>query len=219
MAKCRAGVLISGNGSNLQALIDACAQPYFPAEIAVVISNKADAYGLERARKAGIPAHVIDNKAYGSRKAFDDAVHQMLTHHLTDVVCLAGFMRLLTAEFVTRWHDRLMNIHPSLLPAFKGTHVHEQVLAAGARFSGCTVHFVRPEMDVGPIIVQAAVAVHERDTVETLAARVHEQEHRCYPQALQWYAEGALTVAEEKVQVAQAAHPVRMLTNPLIVGK
>jgi phosphoribosylglycinamide formyltransferase-1 len=203
MDKKKAGVLISGNGSNLQALIDACAKPDFPAEIAVVISNKENAYGLNRAREHGIPAHVIDHKDYPTRGAFDDMLTQMLTRHLVDYVCLAGFMRLLTADFVERWRDRLINIHPSLLPAFKGVHVHEQVLASGVKFTGCTVHFVRPDVDSGPIIAQAAVPVLSDDSVETLAARVLEQEHLIYAQALGWLAEGRLTVKNEKVLLAK----------------
>lgn len=201
MRKYRVGVLISGSGSNLQALIDACAGSDFPAEIAVVISNKAEAFGLARARQAGIPALVLDHKAYGTRQQFDAALQQLLDRHLVDAVCLAGFMRLLTPGFVDAWRDRLINIHPSLLPAFKGAHAHADAIAAGVRFSGCSVHFVRAEMDVGPIIMQAVVPVLAADTPETLASRVLAQEHRCYPQALRWLAEGRLTVMDEKVIV------------------
>ncbi|MBY0407196.1 MAG: phosphoribosylglycinamide formyltransferase, partial [Rickettsiales bacterium] len=211
----RAGVLISGSGSNLQALIDACANPLFPAEIAVVISNKADAGGLARAKKAGIPAQVIDHTQYANRRQFDEAMTRLLNQHLVDVVCLAGFMRLLSDEFVQEWRDKLLNIHPSLLPAFKGAHAHRDALAAGVKVSGCTVHFVRPEMDVGPIIIQAAVPVLEGDTQEALAARVLVQEHRCYPQALQWFAQGRLTVENERVRVANgAASSAAVLTQP-----
>ena len=214
MTKIRVGVLISGNGSNLQALIDACAHPQYPADIAVVISNKENAYGLNRARNVGIPAHVLDHREYVSRKEFDDAVHQLLEHHLVDVVCLAGFMRLLSPEFVGRWYNKLLNIHPSLLPAFRGVHVHEQIVASGVKFSGCTVHFVRPEMDVGPIIIQAVVPVLPQDTAESLGARVLEQEHRCYPLALRWLAENRLTVTDEKVIVKDVAPSSGVLTNP-----
>ena len=192
-------VLISGSGSNLQTLIDACAAADFPAKIALVISNKADAFGLTRAKNAGIPTRVISHKDYASRAAFDTAMDAILREAGVEFVCLAGFMRLLTPEFVSGWKDRLVNIHPSLLPAFKGVHVHEQVVAAGVRFSGCTVHFVRPEMDVGPIIAQAAVPVHPDDTPEAVAARVLEQEHILYPQALRQLAEGKLVVRDEKV--------------------
>lgn len=214
MAKCKVGVLISGSGTNLQALMDACAQPGFPAEIVTVISNKENAYGLNRARNAGITAHVLDHKAYPSRQHFDMAMNDLLAHHLAEVVCLAGFMRLLSPEFVRHWHNRLLNIHPSLLPAFKGVHVHEQVLAAGVRFSGCTVHFVRPDMDAGPIIIQAAVPVFPQDAPQELAARVLEQEHRCYPQALRWLAEGRLEVRDEKVLVRDVASQPGALINP-----
>jgi phosphoribosylglycinamide formyltransferase-1 len=200
--KKKIGVLISGGGSNLQALIDACARPGFPAEIAVVISSKPDAYGLNRAREHGIPAHIVNHRDYPSREAFDQSMQQLLERHVVDIVCLAGFMRLLTPGFVQHWHNKLLNIHPSLLPAFKGVHVHEKIIASGVRFSGCTVHFVRPEMDVGPIVAQAVVPVLPTDDVESLAARVLEQEHRIYPQALQWLAEGRLTIENEKVTVA-----------------
>lgn len=199
MSKKRIGVLISGNGSNLQALIDACANPDFPAEIALVIANKPDAYGLTRAKNAGIPAHVLNHKDYSGREAFDAAMHQLLQLHLVDVVCLAGFMRLLSEGFVRDWHNKLLNIHPSLLPSFKGAHAIRDALAAGVKITGCTVHFVRAEMDAGPIITQAAVAVLPQDTQESLAARVLEQEHRCYVQALRWFAEGRLVISDNKV--------------------
>lgn len=201
MNKRKVGVLISGNGSNLQALIDACAKPDYPAEIAVVISNKESAFGLNRARNAGIPAHIINHKDYATREAFDDEMHRMLERHLVEFVCLAGFMRLLSPGFIDKWQERLINIHPSLLPSFKGVHVHEQALAAGVRFSGCTVHFVRPEVDAGPIIAQAVVPVLQDDTPESLAARVLEQEHKIYPQALRWLAEGKLSLRQDKVWV------------------
>jgi len=180
-AKLRLGVLISGRGSNLQALIDAAADPAFPAVIALVVSNTAGAYGLERATAAAIPTAVVDHKAYAGREPFEDALHAALSGAGVELVCLAGFMRLLTAAFVGRWHDRLINIHPSLLPAFRGLNVHEAVLAYGARFTGCTVHFVRAAMDDGPIIVQAAVPVHMGDDADSLAARVLAEEHRVYP--------------------------------------
>jgi len=215
VSKLRVGVLISGNGSNLQALIDACTHPDYPAEIAVVISNKENAYGLNRARNSGIPAHVLDHREYVSRKEFDDAVHQLLEHHLVDAVCLAGFMRLLSPEFVGRWYNKLLNIHPSLLPAFKGVHVHEQVVASGVKFSGCTVHFVRPEMDSGPVIIQSVVPVWPKDTAEDLAARVLEQEHHCYQQAVRWLAEDRLMVVDEKVTVKDTASSSGALTNPV----
>ncbi len=202
MTKKRVGVLISGSGSNLQALIDACAQPNFPAEIVLVISNNADAYGLTRAKDAGIPAHILNHKDYASRDAFDQAMHQLLELHLADIVCLAGFMRLLSDGFVKNWHNKLINIHPSLLPSFKGAHAIRDALAAGVKITGCTVHFVRAEMDSGPIIIQAAVPVMQDDTQDSLAVRVLEQEHVCYAKALRWLAEDKLTIVGEKVGVS-----------------
>lgn len=200
----KVGVLISGNGSNLQALIDACKRPDFPAQISVVISNKQDAYGLNRASEAGIPTHVIDHKNYDSREAFDNAVHEMLLHHHVQIVCLAGFMRLLSSQFVERWTGKMLNIHPSILPAFKGAHAHRDVVAAGVRISGCTVHFVSAQMDAGPVIVQAAVPVFPDDTEQTLGARVLEQEHQCYPQALRLLAEDKLSIVNNRVQIQKS---------------
>lgn len=198
--RCRVAVLISGNGSNLQALIDACELANFPAEIALVISNRPEAYGLKRAQAANIPSHVIRHNDYGEREAFDAAMHAILKEHDIDLVCLAGFMRLLSEGFVEKWHDKMMNIHPSLLPAFKGVDVHQRALDAGVRVSGCTVHFVRAAMDVGPIIVQAAVPVLADDTPDSLAQRIHTQEHRIYPMALRWFAQGSLRVENERVR-------------------
>ena len=196
-------VLISGGGSNLQALIDACANPDFPAKIVLVISNKADAYGLTRAQNAGIPTRVLSHKDFASREAFDAGMDALLREAGAELVCLAGFMRLLSSTFVKGWHDKLVNIHPSLLPSFKGVHVHEQVVAAGVRFSGCTVHFVRPDVDSGPIILQATVPVAPTDTPEGVATRVLEQEHIIYPQALRLLAEGKLEIRGEKVFIRE----------------
>jgi len=207
-------VLISGNGSNLQALIDACGLADFPAEIVVVISSKADAFGLERAKKSGIPALVLDHQDFASRALFDEEMQRLLDRHLVDVVCLAGFMRLLTPAFVHSWRDRLINIHPSLLPSFKGVHAHRDAIAAGVRISGCSVHFVRAEMDVGPIIMQAAVPVLPDDTEEVLGKRVLAQEHVCYPLALRWLAEGRLSVVDEKVVVSAVAYGESALLVP-----
>ncbi len=176
-ARKRVGVLISGRGSNLQALIDACAAADFPAEIATVISNRPDAYGLERARQAGIAGVTIDHKAYRSREAFDAALDGALRDAGCELICNAGFMRLLTPGFVAAWRDRQLNIHPSLLPAFRGLHPHERALEMGVRLSGATVHFVRAEMDAGPIVMQAAVPVLAGDTPDDLAARVLGAEH------------------------------------------
>jgi phosphoribosylglycinamide formyltransferase 1 len=214
MAKLRVGVLISGRGSNMRALIEACADSAYPAEIVVVISNVPEAPGLAHAAAAGIATVVIDHKAYVERTAFDDALHAALLSRDVDLVCLAGFMRLLTEAFVGRWHDRLVNIHPSLLPAFRGLRVHERVIASGARFSGCTVHFVRSAMDDGPIIVQAVVAVHADDDPERLAARVLAAEHRSYPLAVRLIAEGRARVVGERVMITGARAPSLGVLNP-----
>lgn len=195
------GVLISGRGSNLKALIDACAAPDFPAEIVAVVSNKADAGGLEIARAAGIAASVISHKDYPTREEFDAAMDASLRAAGVEFVCSAGFMRILSDGFVEKWRDRQLNIHPSLLPAFKGLKVHERVLEAGCRVTGCTVHFVRAAMDEGPIVAQAAVPVLPGDTVETLSARVLEAEHKLYPLALRLVAEGRTRIVDERVVI------------------
>ena len=202
MAKLRIGVLISGRGSNLQALIDAAATPDFPAEIVLVISNKADAYGLERARAAGIKAAVINHKDFADRETFDRAMTAELNAAAVQLVCLAGFMRLLSPWFADEWRDRLMNIHPSLLPKFKGLDTHAAAIAAGEQTHGCSVHFVRPALDDGPIILQAAVPIEPNDTPETLAARVLAQEHIIYPLAVRLYAEGRVNVIDEQIFIA-----------------
>lgn len=182
--KARACVLISGNGSNLQALIDAAREPSYPAQIAMVISNKADAYGLERARRAGIPALALDHRAHASREAFDRAVQALLEEHRIEWVCLAGFMRLLSPWFVGKWRGRLLNIHPSLLPAFKGAHAVRDALAAGVAETGCSVHHVVEEVDAGEVIRQAKVPVLPGDSEASLLERIHAQEHIIYPEAL-----------------------------------
>lgn len=215
MARLRAAVLISGRGSNLQALIDACGDPAFPAEIALVISNVADAQGLARAERARIPTGIIDHKLFSDRASFDTALDGALRDARIELVCLAGFMRLLGDEFVERWRDRMINIHPSLLPAFKGLKTHERVLAAGVRFTGCTVHFVRPAMDEGPIVVQAAVAVLPGDDAARLAERVLAEEHKAYPLALRLIAEGRVTVTGERAEISGAGAPApTALINP-----
>jgi len=207
-------VLVSGRGSNLQALIDACATDDFPAEIALVLSNKADAYGLERARAANIPTAVLSHKNFADRESFDEAMSAKIEEAGAELVCLAGFMRLLSDGFVRQWRDRLINIHPSLLPAFKGLHVHERTIEEGARFSGCTVHFVRPAMDEGPIISQAVVPVHPTDTPDDLAARILEQEHIIYPRAVKCIAEGRVRVSAERVLITEHEVPEGALNNP-----
>lgn len=200
----RVGVLISGRGSNLQSLLDACREPGFPAEIVLVISNRPDAFGLERAWQAGATALTIDHKAYPKRAAFDAQLDRALRDAGVEIICSAGFMRLLTAEFVEAWRDRQLNIHPSLLPAFRGLHPQQQALDAGVCISGATVHFVRHDMDSGPILSQAAVPVRPDDDAETLAARILQAEHRIYPQALALVASGAAWVEGETVCYASA---------------
>lgn len=191
MTRKRVAILISGRGSNMAALIEAAKAPDYPAEIVLVLSNVADAGGLVRARDADIATEVIEHKQFGKdRDAFDHAVNAALEAHRVDIVCLAGFMRVLTPSFVQRWNGRIINIHPSLLPAFKGLDTHARALAAGARTHGATVHFVVPELDSGPIIAQETVPVLAADTAESLGARVLEAEHRIYPLALRRLAEG-----------------------------
>jgi phosphoribosylglycinamide formyltransferase-1 len=190
IAKKRVAVLISGRGSNMAALIEAAKMSDYPAEIALVLSNRPDAAGLVRARQAGISTAVVDHTSFGEdREAFERALDAQLSAHRIDLVCLAGFMRLLTPWLVTRWHGRILNIHPSLLPQFKGLDTHRRALAAGAKEHGATVHFVVAELDAGPIVAQERVPVSEGDTEETLAERVLKVEHRLYPQALRAVAE------------------------------
>ena len=195
MTKKRVAVLISGRGSNMVALIDAAKAKDYPAEIVLVVSNLPDAAGLDRARQDGITTAVVDHLGFGKdREAFERALDEELQAHRIDLVCLAGFMRLLTPWFVTRWSGRMLNIHPALLPQFKGLHAHRRAIEAGAERHGATVHFVVPEMDSGPIILQDSVPVLKDDTEETLAARVLAIEHRIYPQALRLVAEGRVSL-------------------------
>ncbi len=215
MSRLKLAVMISGRGSNLQALIDATADPAFPAEIILVLSNRPGAMGLERAAKAGIPTRVIDHKDYADRATFDAEMTAAMEAAGTELVCLAGFMRLLSDEFVDHWRDRMINIHPSLLPAFTGLDVQERVLARGARFAGCTVHYVRKEMDTGPIIVQAVVPVHPDDTPDSLAARVLEREHDIYPLAVRLIAEGRVAIDEnDRAVITGAVAQENALLNP-----
>jgi phosphoribosylglycinamide formyltransferase 1 len=215
LARLRTAILISGRGSNMQALIESCRAPTAPAEIVLVASNNPDAGGLSHAGKAGVPTEVVDHRAYRDRAAFDIELDRRLRAADVGFICLAGFMRLLTPEFVDRWRDRMINIHPSLLPAFPGLGTHARALAAGVRFHGCTVHFVRLETDTGPIIVQAAVPVHPDDTPDSLAARVLSQEHRIFPQALAWIAEGRVRIEGERAMVEGSAAPKTVLLSPM----
>jgi phosphoribosylglycinamide formyltransferase-1 len=207
MARLRVGVLVSGFGSNLQALIDRCAAPDFPAEIVVVISNKPGVGALERAERAGIPHRVIPHGDFPDRLGFDHAIDAALREARAEMVCLAGFMRVLTANFVTLWHDRILNIHPSLLPAFTGLDTHRRALETGVRFHGCTVHVVRTDLDNGPILVQGVVPVQPEDDEATLAARVLELEHRAYPLALRLFAEGRVRIDGNRAVIDGAPGP------------
>lgn len=206
--KTAVGVLISGRGSNLQALLDAAQSPAFPARIALVISNKAEAAGLARAEKAGVETLVINHKDFPNREAFDAEMTRALKERNVSLVCLAGFMRLLSAQFVTRWTGRLINIHPSLLPLFKGLHPHRQALEAGVKLHGCTVHFVTPDVDDGPIIAQAAVPVLEDDDEDRLAERVLKQEHQLYPLAVRLIAEGCTRIEGRIVRIEEKANDI-----------
>jgi phosphoribosylglycinamide formyltransferase-1 len=195
------GVLLSGGGTNLQAIIDAIEAGKLDAKIEVVVSNKPDAHGLARARKHGIPTEIVNHKNVSTREAYDEAVIALLRTRAVELVVLAGFMRLLSPVFIKAYSNRIMNIHPALLPSFPGLHVQQRAVEHGARFSGCTVHFVNEECDEGPIIMQAVVPVFPDDTGETLSARILEQEHRIYPRAIQLYAEGRLKIVGRKVWV------------------
>ena len=214
MQKRRVGILISGRGSNMQALVNAMRTPGFPAEPVVVLSNRPEAEGLEWAKAQGIAAPAIDHKAYANRMAFEARLHQALLDAKVDLICNAGFMRMLTGGFVDRWMNRQLNIHPSLLPSFPGLNTHQRVLDQGPVITGCTVHFVRTEMDSGPIVAQTAVPVMPNDTADTLSARVLEAEHKLYPHALHLVASGAVTVAHERVVMAQPIGRVPTLTWP-----
>jgi len=199
-------ILISGRGSNMEAIVQACAQQNWSARIAAVISNKATAGGLEFAASHGIATSVVDHKQFDSREAFDTELARVIDGYQPDLVVLAGFMRILTEGFVRHYDGRLLNIHPSLLPAFPGLHTHERAIEAGCKLAGATVHLVTPELDHGPIVIQAAVPVLPGDTGDTLSARVLKQEHQIYPRAVRWFVDGDLSVADGRVthQTGQA---------------
>jgi phosphoribosylglycinamide formyltransferase-1 len=214
--KRRTAILISGRGSNMAALIQAAAADDYPAEISLVISNRADAGGLERARASGIATAVVESKAFGKdRAAFETALQAMLDQHGIELICLGGFMRLFTADFAQRWYGRMLNIHPSLLPSFPGLDPHGQALRAGVKISGATVHFVIPETDAGPILMQGAVGVSDHDTPQTLAERVLEVEHRIYPEALRWLATGAVRLEDGICRTDAGAGSGNFLISPL----
>ena len=197
----RVVVLISGNGSNLQAIIDKIVVDHIAAEIVAVISNKADAYGLTRARNAGIPVETINQTDHESRDDFDKALQNIIDSYQADLVVLAGFMRILTDDFVNHYAGRMINIHPSLLPKYQGLHTHRRVLEAGDTEHGASVHFVTPELDSGPVILQAKIQIEENDTEKSLAQRVHQVEHLIYPQVVKWFAEQRLSLEGETVLI------------------
>lgn len=211
MAKLKVGVLISGRGSNLAALIEAAKASDYPAEIGCVVSNRESAPGLAIAASAGIATAIVSHRDHPDRESFDRAVSAQLERHGVELVVLAGFMRIFSPWFPARWKDRLINIHPSLLPAFKGLHVQRQALDAGVRVSGCTAHLVTPDLDSGPIIAQAAVPVLPGDTEETLAARILRQEHRLYPLVVRWFGEGRIVIDGEKIVVRDVACDATLL--------
>jgi len=191
--KVKIAIFISGRGSNMMSLIEACRSPDFPALPVLVVSNQSDAPGLQAAKQTGIATAVLIRSDFATRAEYDIALDDNLKEHQVELICLAGFMQMLSKNFVGKWHDRMLNIHPSLLPSFKGLNTHERALEAGVKFTGCTVHYVRYEMDSGPIIAQAVVPVEEDDTTDSLAARVLREEHRIYPQALKLVASGEFT--------------------------
>ncbi|MEZ5614107.1 MAG: phosphoribosylglycinamide formyltransferase [Rhodocyclaceae bacterium] len=205
-------ILISGRGSNMEAMFEA----KLPCRIAAVISNKADAKGLETARARGIPTAVVAHAEHASRELFEAALAAEIDRHAPDLIVLAGFMRILGEDFVRRYHGRMMNIHPSLLPAFPGLHTHKRAIEAGCRIHGCTVHFVTPALDNGPVVIQAAVPVHADDSEDALAARVLAQEHIAYPQAVRWFLEGRLSLgADGRVRLDGERHDMGALLSPL----
>jgi phosphoribosylglycinamide formyltransferase-1 len=212
--KKRTIILISGRGSNMMSLVEAARDKDFPAEIVGVISNRPQAAGIGWAAGQGIATSIVDHKAFATREAFEAELDKALVASKAEIVALAGFMRLMTPGFVARWQDRMINIHPSLLPAFKGLHTHERALAAGVKVAGCTVHYVRPEMDAGPIVAQAAVPVLSGDTAATLSARVLAAEHRIYPAALRLVASGRIHCLDEKIYISEDVNDSGPLFSP-----
>jgi phosphoribosylglycinamide formyltransferase 1 len=216
--KRRVAILISGRGSNMAAVIQAAKGTDYPAEIVAVISNRSDAGGLERAKASGIPTVIIESKPFGTdRSAFEAALQSTLEQRKVDLICLAGFMRLFTPDFVKRWYGKMLNIHPSLLPSFPGLEPHAQALRAGVKISGATVHFVIPETDAGPILMQGAVAVRDDDTPETLASRILEIEHRIYPDALRLLASGKVRLEGDLCRVSDRGVGQSSLISPAVI--
>jgi len=202
---CRIVVLISGHGSNLQAIIDACHEKSFPAEVVAVVSNKPEAFGLQRAAKANIPTRVVENQHNTERESYDQELMQVIDSYQPDLIVLAGFMRILSNGFVEHYSQRMLNIHPSLLPKYKGLHTHQRVLDDGEKYHGASVHFVTPSLDDGPVILQSMIDVLPDDTAKSLAQRVHEVEHQIYPQAIRWFAEGRLSIKDSIVNLDDKA--------------
>jgi phosphoribosylglycinamide formyltransferase 1 len=215
--KRRVAILISGRGSNMVALIQAGSVADFPAEIVLVVSNRADALGLEKAKASGIPTVVIESKPFGKDRAgFEAALQSTLDQHRVELICLGGFMRLFTGAFTKRWYGRMLNIHPSLLPSFPGLDPHGQALRAGVKISGATVHFVIPETDAGPVVMQGAVPVSDHDTRETLSERILEVEHRIYPDALRLLASGKILIEGDICKIEQSAGSGNFLISPAV---
>lgn len=214
MSRLRTAILISGRGSNMDSLVAAARAPDFPAEITLVLSNRPDAPGLAKAQAAGIAVAAVDHRIYSGREAFERSMQIVLETWRIDFICLAGFMRLLTPWFIGQWQGRMLNIHPALLPAYRGLHTHARALADGVKIHGCTVHFVVPEMDEGPIVAQAAVPVRDDDTPETLGARVLTQEHVLYPHALRLVASGAVRVEGNRVLGARMPDDAALIAPP-----
>jgi len=213
--KINIGVLVSGSGSNLQSIIDKIEAGTLDAVIRIIVSNNTGAYALERAKKHGIPSVVLDHRDYPNRQAFDEAMIALLKEHSVELVVMAGFMRVLTPAFLQAFPMRIMNIHPALVPSFQGLHGQERAFRYGVKFTGCTVHFADEGVDTGPVIIQAVVPVFDDDTAETLAERILKEEHRIYPQAIQYYAEGNLEIVDRKVRLKRGVKVAeRALHNP-----
>ena len=210
----RVVVLISGNGSNLQAIIDSIQEHKLPVHIVAVFSNNPDAFGLQRANKASIPTVVINHREYATREQYDQSLMQQIDSYQPNLIVLAGFMRILTDEFVNHYPGRMINIHPSLLPKYKGTKTHQRVLEAGDHEHGCSVHYVTPELDSGPVIMQAKIAIEPRDTEETLKQKIHMQEHHIYPEAIRWIAEGRIGYQDNSVTLDG-----KKMSQPLIINQ
>jgi len=219
MTRLRTAILISGRGSNMDALIAAAMDPGFPAEIALVLSNRPDAPGLARAKASGVATAAVDHKIYAGREEFERSLQIVLDAYRIEFICLAGFMRMFTPWFVGRWRGRMLNIHPALLPSYRGLDTHARALADGVKIHGCTAHFVAPEMDEGPIVAQAAVPVRDDDTPETLAARVLAQEHVIYPMALRLVASGAVRIEGNRVLGAPAPHESALIVPDMLAAQ